>query len=543
MSSGFGFAPVTLLAAFTAAEAHAATPSCEGLASLALAKAKVTSAEVVAAGAFPPPTHLTPWMAGDPSMYKKLPAFCRLMMEARPSADSDIKIEVWMPVTGWNGRFRGQGNGGFAGELDYRAMGAVVGLGYATAATDTGHSASGIDARWALGHPEKVIDFGYRAIHDMTQTAKAAIKAYYGRPTQHSYFASCSNGGRQALMEAQRFPEDYDGLLAGAPANYFTHLVTSDLFAAQVTTTDPASYIPASKLSAIARAVNEACDGLDGLADGVIDDPRQCRFDPAGMLCKEGDAATCLTSAQATALKKLYEGARHSDGRPIFPGFLPGAEEGEGGWGWGQWITGPAPGRALLFDLANGYFANMVYEKADWDYKTASLPEALKAAEEKTARTLDATDPDLKPFKARGGKLILWHGWNDPSISALNTIDYYESVVGAMRPDDAGSFLRLYMAPGVLHCAGGPGPNSFGQSGDTRSSDSRQSLQFALEKWVEEGRAPGAIIATHYSAGSAPGRDDGQAGATRPLCPYPQTAVYKGTGDMKDAANFTCAGR
>jgi feruloyl esterase len=543
MSKRWAWARAVFLLACGAlvADVHAAPPACEALASLSPPGTQVTSAETVAAGAFTPPPNLAPWMAGDPAMYKKLPAFCRVMAQARPSADSAIKLEVWMPVTGWNGKFRGQGNGGFAGELDYRAMGAAVGLGYATAGTDTGHAASGIDARWALGHPEKVIDFGYRAIHEMTQTAKASIKAFYGSPPRHSYFASCSNGGRQALMEAQRFPEDYDGILAGAPANYWTHLLTSALFDAQVTTTDAASYIPASKLSAIARAVNEACDGQDRVTDGVIDDPRRCRFDPTGVLCKDGDAVTCLTPAQATALKKLYEGARHPDGRPMFPGFLPGAEEGEGGWG--TWITGPAPGRALLLAFANGYFANMVYEKADWDYKTTSLPEALKAAEEKTARTLDATDPDLKPFKARGGKLILWHGWNDPAISALNTIDYYESVVGAMRPDDAGSFLRLYMAPGVQHCADGPGPNSFGQSGDTRSSDPRQSLQFALEKWVEEGSAPGAIVATHYSAGSAAGQADGQAGATRPLCPYRQTAVYKGTGDTKDAANFTCARR
>lgn len=538
----FGFAPVALLAGFAAAaaEAQAATPSCEQLASLALEKAKVTSPQTVAAGAFVPPANLAPWLAGDPSLYKKVPAFCRVMVEARPSADSDIKIEVWLPLTGWNGRFRGQGNGGFAGEIDYRAMAAAVGLGYATAGTDTGHSASGTDARWALGHPEKVIDFGYRAIHEMTLTAKAAAKAFYGNEARHSYFASCSNGGRQALMEAQRFPGDYDGILAGAPANYWTHLLTSALFDAQVTTVDEASYIPSSKLPAIARAVNVACDGTDRVTDGVIDDPRQCRFDPAAMLCKDGDAATCLTSAQATALKKLYEGARHADGRGIFPGFLPGAEEGQGGWG--TWITGPAPGRALLFAFANGFFANMVYEQSDWDYKTATLPAALKAAEDKHARMLDATDPNLKPFKDRGGKLILWHGWNDPAISALNTIDYYESVVRAMRPDDVGSFLRLYMAPGVQHCADGPGPNSFGQSGDTRSSDPRRSLQFALEKWVEDGAAPTAIVATRYAGESATtGPADGEARATRPLCPYPQTAAFKGTGDTNDASNFTCA--
>jgi feruloyl esterase len=543
MSKVFASARVTALLACgaLAPPVQAAPPTCEGLAPLALANATITSAQAVAPGAFTPPPNLAPWMAGDPSLYKKLPAFCRLLAEARPSADSDIKIEIWLPATGWNGRFRGQGNGGFAGEIDYRALADAVGKGYASAGTDTGHPASGIDARWAVGHPEKVIDFGYRAIHEMTLSAKAAVKAFYGREPRQSYFASCSNGGRQALMEAQRFPGDYDGILVGAPANHWTHLLTSAVWDAQATTTDEASYIPSSKLPAIARAVNEACDAQDKVTDGVLDDPRRCRFDPAAMLCKDADAPTCLTPAQVTSLKKLYEGARGGDGRRIFPGFLPGAEEGQGGWG--TWITGPAPGRALLFAFGNGYFAHMVYEKPDWDYKTASLDAALKAAEEKHALTLDAVDPDLKAFKARGGKLILWHGWNDPGISALNTIDYYDNVLRTMGPSEASSFLRLYMAPGVQHCADGPGPNSFGQSGDTRSSDPRRSLQFALEKWVEEGSAPAGIVATHYAPGSAPGLADGQAGATRPLCPYPQTAAYTGTGDTKDASNFTCVRR
>ena len=535
MSKLSALAPAGMLLAcmVVARDARAATPACESLARLTLANAKVASAETVAAGAFTPPANMAPWLAGEPSMYKKLPAFCRVSAVARPSADSEIKIEVWLPASGWNGRLRGNGNGGFAGEIDYLSLAAAIGHGYASAGTDTGHSASGIDARWALGHPEKVIDFGYRAIHEMTQTAKAAAKAFYGKEPQRSYFASCSNGGRQALMEAQRFPEDYDGILAGAPANFWTHLLTSALWDAQATTKDDASYIPSSKLPAIARAVNAACDAQDGVADGILNDPRQCRFDPASMQCQNGDAATCLTKPQATALKKLYEGARDADGRRIFPGFLPGAEEGEGGWS--TWITGSAPGNGLLFVFDNGFFANMVYEKPDWDYKTADLAAALKEAERKTARALDATDPDLKAFKQRGGKLILWHGWNDPGITPLSTIEYYESVVAAMGPKEADSFVRLYMAPGVQHCAGGPGPNSFGQSGDTRPADPRHSLQLALERWVEEGAAPSAIVATRYGAAEVK--------ATRPLCPYPATAAYKGAGDTSDAASFTCLAR
>jgi hypothetical protein len=509
--------------------------SCTGLAQLGLPEAKVVSAEVVPAGAFTPPASLSPWMVGDPSFYKTLPAFCRVVVKATPSTDSDIRIEIWMPAEGWNGRFRGQGNGGFAGEIDFRSMGAAVARGNATAGTDTGHSGGGTDASWALGHPEKVTDFGYRAIHTMTQVAKATVKAYYGSSARHSYFGSCSNGGRQALMEAQRFPEDYDGILAGAPANHWTHLLTKAVADGQATTLEAASYIPSRKLPAIARAVNAACDARDGVTDGVLDDPRQCRFDPATLLCREGDSDACLTAPQVTALKKLYEGPHDSRGREIFPGYLPGAEEGEGGWG--PWITGPAPGKSLLFAFGTGYFTNVVYEKAGWDYRDANIEQALKAAEEKTAEKLDATDANLSAFRARGGKLILYHGWNDPAIPALNTVHYYDSVVSRLGRQETDGFSRLYMVPGMQHCGGGPGPNSFGQFGPAPSNEPQRNVTTALEGWVERGEAPSAIVATKYVD------DDPAKGlrATRPLCPYPQTATYKGQGDPNEAVHFVCA--
>jgi feruloyl esterase len=531
--------PVTLLlgSVALAPQAPADPRSCERLADLALPKVKITSAQVVAAGSFTPPASVSPGFSDD-AAYKRLPAFCRVVADAMPSADSDIKIEVWMPVGGWNGRFRAQDNGGFAGEINYHTMAVASGQGYAAAGTDTGHSGSAIDARWALGHPEKVIDFGYRAVHEMTQVAKAAIKAFYGQSPVHSYFAGCSNGGRQALMEAQRFPEDYDGILAGAPANFWTHLLTSALWDAQATTLVEGSYIPSSKLPAIARAVNAACDAQDGVADGILNDPRQCRFEPATMLCKDGDSPTCLTAPQVTALEKLYAGARDAEGRTILPGFLPGAEEGDGGWA--LWITGSAPGKGLLVTFANGFFSNMVYDKPDWDYKSANLDQALKAAEGKTARTLDATDPNLKPFKDRGGKLILYHGWNDPAISALNTIDYYESVVSMMPSGQVEPFLRLYMVPGVQHCGDGPGPGSFGQVGARAAPDPQHSLQLALEQWVESGTAPSTISATRYAGGPPSAEAGAEVKMTRPLCSYPQTAAYKGAGDPNDAASFAC---
>ena len=515
-------------------KAAGATRTCESLGQLELTDAKVLSAQTVAAGAFTPPPNMAPWLAGNSGFYKTLAAFCRVVVEAKPSADSSIKIEVWMPAEEWNGKFRGQGNGGFAGEIGYFGMGLALLQGYATAGTDTGHSAEGTDAGWALGHPEKVTDFGYRAIHIMTTIAKAAIKAFYGNGPQHSYFGACSNGGRQALMEAQRFPEDYDGILAGAPANFWTHLLTKALADGQATTLDPASYIPAGKLPAIERAANAACDAQDGVTDGILNEPGKCHFDPAALLCKEGDSEKCLTAPQVAALKKLYAGPKDAKGRQIFPGYLPGAEEGQGGWG--TWITGPAPGKSLLFAFSGGYFSRMVYEKADWNYKDANIDEAMKAADEKTAKILNATDPNLAAFKARGGKLIIYHGWNDAAISALSAIQYYDSVVSTMGGRETDAFARLYMAPGVQHCAGGPGPDSFGQNGSAEGKDPQHNVSLALEQWVEKGTAPSAIIATKYADGDS----SKSVKMTRPLCPYPQVAKYKGSGDANDAGSFVC---
>jgi feruloyl esterase len=518
---------VSLFVALSAAQAQ--TSPCEKLKSLPLKDAQITAAEAVAAGAASA-ENVPPGMAG---FLKSLPAFCRIRVEAHPSSDSDIKIEVWMPASGWNGKLQAQGNGGFAGQIDYRGMAVALSHGYATAGTDTGHSGSAVDASWALGHPEKIVDFGYRAIHVMTEIAKQTITAFYQNKPKHSYFGSCSNGGREALMEAQRYPEDYDGILAGAPANYWSHLLAGALWDAQATTLDAASYIPSSKLPAIAAAVNGACDAKDGVKDGVLNDPRECHFDPAVLTCKAADNDQCLTPPQVTALKKLYEGAHDSRGQ-IFPGFLPGAETGEGGWS--VWITGTSPGHALLFAFGNGYFANMIYDKADWDYKTADLSQATKASDEKGARVLNATDPDLSRFKNSGGKLIIYHGWDDPAISALNTIDYFHQVQTKMGAQNVESFLRVYMVPGMQHCGGGPGATSF-EEGLHARQDAEHNMRLALEDWVEKAVAPSKIIASKY-ADSNPGS---QPTMTRPLCPYPQMAKYKGSGDVNDAENFACA--
>jgi feruloyl esterase len=508
--------------------------TCAKLGGAKIPGATITLAQTIAAGAFAGPP--APFSGQDISaFYKGLPAFCRVVAEAKPTADSDIKIEVWLPASGWNGKLQGLGNGGFAGLIDYPQLGLAITKGYVATATDTGHTGSPVDATFALGHPEKVIDFGNRGIHEMTRVAKEAVRAYYGKDPQRAYFAGCSDGGREALMEAQRYPEDYDGILAGAPANYWTALLTTAAWDTQALTLDAASFIPQSKIPTIAAAVNAACDELDGVKDGILNDPRQCHFDPATIQCKAGeDTDKCLSAPQATALKKIYAGTMDSHGNQVFPAFLPGAEEGRGGWG--LWITGPAPAKSLMAFFGIGYFSNMVYEKPDWDYKTFTVDAGLKLAEEKTASALNATDADLKPFKSRGGKIILYHGWNDPAIPAINTVNYYLSVLTKMGQGETDSFVRLYMVPGMQHCGDGPGADSFGQVGYLTFDDPTHSVDASLEQWVEKGAAPGTIIASKYM-----GEDKAHAKMTRPLCAYPQAAKYKGSGDTNDAASFVCA--
>ena len=479
---------------------------CESLAKLTLAATTITRAESVAAGG-------------------NLPASCRVAGVIKPSGDSEIRFEVWMPSSGWNGRFQGAGNGGFAGSINSRQMQAALAGGFATASTDTGHEAGTTDAGWALGHPEKVVDFGYRAVHLMTVDAKAIIHAFYGEGPRRSYFSSCSNGGRQALMEAQRFPEDYDGIVAGAPANYWTHLLANSVWDLQAVT--GSSYIPAKKLPAIQAAALAACDALDGLKDGLIEDPPRCHFDPEALQCQGAETDSCLTAAQVVALKKLYAGR-------VFPGYEPGGEAEPGGWL--TWITGPAPEKSLMFDFGTQFYKNIMFGNAAWDYHGFDADRDTKATDEKLAGVLNATDPDLSRFRARGGKLILYHGWSDAAIGPGNTVNYYESVVSKAGASDARGFVRLFMVPGMQHCSGGSGPNSFGQFGGA-TGDAEHDVGAAIERWVEQGIAPERIVA-------AKRKNDldsrSEAVRTRPLCAYPSVARYKGTGSIEDAGSFMC---
>ncbi|MDE3189178.1 MAG: tannase/feruloyl esterase family alpha/beta hydrolase [Acidobacteriota bacterium] len=523
------------LAAAWGQQASGNRQACEELAKLALPHTRIVQAAEVEAGKLAPPDD-----SKNP-IFGQLPAFCRVVAEAHPSSDSQIKIEVWLPVSGWNGRFLGQGNGGFAGSIYYRDLASAVQHGYASAGTDTGHTGSTTEAAWALGHPEKVIDFGYRGVHEMTLTGQAITKAFYGRAPGHRYFSSCSDGGREALMEAQRFPADYDGILAGAPAYNWTHLVASGIHSIQALQGKPASRIPASKLPAIHDAVLAQCG--KGGSDGFLVDPRQCHFDPGALLCKGAESGSCLTGAQVTALKALYAGARTKDGKLVDYGLLPGAELGRNGWE--AWVTGSDSSTSLGSQFLTGYFADLVYGRKDLDVQKLNLDAALKAAESKTGSVLDAVNPDLSAFSARGGKLILYHGWNDPAIPAEGTVDYFNSVVATAGEQKAAEFTRLYMVPGMQHCGGGPGPASFGQRGPadlSQANDLEHNIYLALQAWVETGAAPGTLIAEHIERAENGAEDEKPVVTlTRPLCPYPQEAGYAGKGDREKAASYVCA--
>lgn len=509
-----------IVVGFSAASVHAA--DCSSLRKLKFPDTSITLAESVVSG------NLSLSASSQP--LQELPKFCRVAGVIRPSSDSEIRFEVWMPQDNWNGRFLGVGNGGFAGNIWYQGLVSNLARGFATAGSDTGHVAGGEDASWAFGHPEKIKDFGWRAVHLTTERAKAVVRAYYGQPVQRAYFDSCSDGGREALMEAQRFPEDYDGILAGAPANAWTQMLTAGVSAIQFTIGDPRGYISSLKLPAIAKAALSQCDALDGIKDGIIGNPEKCHFDPSVLLCKGEESPECLTQSQINSVKRYYTGATDSQGKVIFPGLTPGDET-----AWRAWETGGGPGDGSIIHFVDNYFRYMVTDDPKWNILAADVDQSLKAAREKTAADLDATNPDLSKFAAHGGKLILYHGWNDPAISPWNTIAYYQSVKKQMGDQSADSFIRLYMAPGVEHCAGGPGADSFGQLGVPTAKGPKYGIFDALQDWVEKGTPAAEVIATKYAS------DKKTVLMTRPLCPYPKVAKYKGSGDTSDSANFTCS--
>jgi len=451
----------------------------------------------------------------------------------QPSSDSQIEFEVWLPTSRWNGNFMGVGNGGAAGSIIYD--GGLVGTsapglaqalkdGFAAAATDTGHHGRMDDYSFGRGHPERRIDYYYRAIHETAVTAKAVIRTLYGDGPKFSYFSGCSFGGRQALTEVQRYPDDYDGVIAGAPAVSRTALLSTFVWVAQALSAEPGSRIPEDKLPLIEGAAVAACDTLDGVKDGLISDPTRCRFDPESLRCKGSESAGCLTQAQATALSKFYAGPRNSKGEQIAPGFLPGAEA----CVWGQSLcAGSAARRAASF------FGGMLNSR--FDVRTFNFDRDVQALDaDPEMKLMNVAESNLSAFKERGGKLIIEHGWSDGTSAPVNTVTYYQSVISTMGPDATQDFLRLYMVPGMSHCGGpgsadqptGPGPNRF-----------RESMTSALTRWVERGVEPGSIIAEKYKIEGNPDRGVAR---RRPLCPYPQVASYKGSGSIDEASNFSC---
>jgi feruloyl esterase len=471
---------------------------CESLLTLTLAHATITSAQTGPSANVP-----------NADAVRGLRAFCRVTATLTPTPDSDIKVEVWLPADGWNGKLQSVGNAAWGGVIPYPAMAAAVAAGYATAATDTGHV--GNTAKFVPGHPEKLVDYGYRAVHEMTVAAKAIVAASYGSAAQRAYWNGCSTGGRQGLMEASRYPADYDGIIAGAPVNYRTHQLIAELWIARAVHRTEASYIPPEKYPAIHRAAVDACDADDGLKDGLIDDPRACRFDPKTIECKAGDQPSCLTAPQVEAARQIYTpAAGPTTKKEIFPPLMRGGE-----LVWGS-LAAPQP----IAEAAE-FFQYVVFDDPSWDYKALSFDTAADVADKAAGSVLNMTDPNLKPFFDRGGKLLMYHGWNDQFVSPVNSVNYYTSVLDASpTKGHAADSIRLFMAPGMNHCRGGEGPNTFDAVG-------------ALERWVEKGQAPGRLDASHASS-------DGAIDRTRPLCAYPHVARYKGAGSIDDAASFAC---
>ena len=496
-----------------------AAEACRNISNLAMPDTRVTLTEIVEMNSF-----ITP--GSDNSI--TTPAFCRVVALTSPA----VNFEVWLPLSGWNGKYQSVGNGGMAGTISYAAMANALGRGYATASTDTGHVAGPIpfDASWASGRPDLIEDFGHRALHLTTVNAKQVTEAFYSAPPNYSYYVGCSKGGQQGLMEAQRYPDDFDGIIAGDPANDWTRFYAgAHLWYSQAMLSDEESHIPPAKLPALGNAVNAACDALDGIEDGILQNPLACNFEPSTLTCPAGsDDNSCLTPKQVSAVEKIWSGVRNSDGELIYPGLVPGGEAYRGTWS--TWVSGRDPFTSLHWRGGEGFFRWFVFDDADWDFRSFDFDKDLEYALQKVGPAVDSNDPDLRPFRDNGAKLIVYHGWSDPDISPVASINYYESVIDVIADDTRAinyqsalsatqDFYRLFMVPGMAHCSGGPGPDRF----DALS---------ALENWVERDIAPQTIIASKI--------EDGEVVRTRPLCAFPEVAAYHGSGSTDEASNFSC---
>ncbi|QRM35755.1 tannase/feruloyl esterase family alpha/beta hydrolase [Microvirga sp. VF16] len=530
-----GAATLSLLGISFLATSAAAEP-CEDLKVLSLANTTLEAVEPVAAGAYTPP--------GTTSPISNLPAFYRVRGVTSPVPGSKIGFEVWLPQTGWNGKLQMFGNGGYSSAIPYSDLGALLRTGYATVGTDTGHT--GDDPDFAIGKPESIIDWGHRAVHESVTKAKVITSVFYGRPARYSYFSGCSTGGQQAFMEAQRYPDDFDGIIAGAPGHNRTHLNAGFLW--QFIQNHPpqnneSQIIPSSKLALIAKSALAACrkqNGAEagGLAtDEYLNDPFSCDFDPAAIQCKSGDGSDCLTASQVDALKKMYAGARNPrTGKQIYFGWPVGSENSGlanpklPGWSlyWADPKNAAVPSRL-------NFWQHWAFDNPNWNWWDFDFDRDMEAVDARLAPVINAMDPDLEQFRRRGGKLIHYHGLADPVVPALDSVSYHGRVLEhqAQRLEEqpgstqvarqTGDFYRLFLAPGLEHCRGGPGANVL-------------KVQEALENWVERGVAPDQVVATR-SVNNAEAQG---VAFSRPLCPYPQKARYDGKGKPDDAASFIC---
>ena len=487
----------------------AAEESCANLEKQKYANVTITSAAFMN----DPPGFLaptTPGMFGTPAGLKVTKPFCRVTGFIEPVKGSHIGFEVWMPPEAtWNSRYLAVGNPAFEGAIKYGGLKQSLEQGYATASTDTGHQDPG--HKWGMGNEVALVDWTHRAVHETTVVAKHLIKAFYGQGPRYSYWDSCHNGGRQGLAAAQRYPEDFDGIVAGDPAYYLTHLQAGSEYLSWIALKDGTKapgFVPPAKYPALHRAVLDACDTLDGVKDEAIEDPSRCKFDPASIQCQGPDALSCLTEAQVSTVRSLYAGAKFADGTQIYSGFEPGSE-----LQWSAMISGPDP----LF-INNDFFKYIAFEDPNWDFRTFDVDRDTRLIDARLGPVINSTNPDLKAFKANGGKLLMYQSWNETWVLPRMLTTYYNSVVSTMGGENqTKDFARLFVVPGDGMCPGNPA--TFDVLG-------------ALQKWREQGIAPDQIKMNY--------RDGKRIYKTRPVCPYPQVAIYKGSGDINDAANFSC---
>jgi feruloyl esterase len=492
------------------------------LAAVQLERASVLSATAIAAGTYTP--------AGSGAL-TNLPAFCRITAKATPTSDSLINFEVWVPSDqAWNGKMVTTGNGGYSPALSYRDMAYAMRQGYAVVGGDTGHqSADPNEMFWGVGQPEKIADWGTRSIHAITVPAKKIISELAAKSASKAYYYGCSTGGHQAYAEMQRYPEDFDGVIAGAPGNNRTRLNVEFLhrfLSNRVPNSNSQLILTAAKANLITQRATAACDAIDGVSDGVVEDPRACsvaRFNVESLQCTGADAADCLTAPQVAAAKAIYAGPKNPrTGAQLYPGLLVGTES-----GWPAYWGSTEPVRA-------DYWRLWAFENPQWNWWTFDYDRDVTFAEAKLGPLVDHNSADLAAFKARGAKAIVFQGWQDPVVNAADTIAYYERVRTAQGSQAAtDDFLRLFMVPGMGHCSGGTGATVFGNNGTAPPTvNADHDILSALDRWVTSGAAPERIIASRVAAGTA--------NRTRPICAFPKKATYRGSGSTDDAANFSC---